>query len=80
LSPSALLPLYQVELAFNDIVTDSPFKTYSMAEIKLSLRNIAEFDARENSNVEGIYFYQVIIMLSYFSKHENPPAIEKNQF
>jgi hypothetical protein len=58
----ALLPLNQVELAFNDIVTDSPhciqqllnyFKSYWMTKVKLSLWNVAEFDVRTNNNVEG---------------------------
>ncbi len=56
-----LLPLNQVELAFNDIATDSPyciqqllnyFKSYWVAKVKLSLWNVAELDIRTNNNVE----------------------------
>jgi len=58
----ALLPLNQVQHAFNDIVTDSPrciqqlvdyFKSYWMTKVKLSLWNVAELDVRTNNNVEG---------------------------
>jgi hypothetical protein len=58
----ALLPLNQVELAFNNIVTDSLHcieqllnyvKSYWMIKVKLSLWNIAELDVRINNNVKG---------------------------
>ena len=58
----ALLPLNQVEFAFNDMVTDSPhciqqllnyFKTYWMTKVKLSLWNVAELDIRTNNNVDA---------------------------
>jgi hypothetical protein len=60
----ALLPLNQVEDAFNEVKNDAPncmkplltyFKSYWMGKVKLSLWNVADYDVRTNNNVEGAF-------------------------
>ena len=61
----ALLPVNQIELAFEEIVNDAPasmeelldyFHNHRIKKVKLSLWNVSNLDVRTNNHVEGERF------------------------
>jgi hypothetical protein len=67
----ALLPVNQIELAFEEIVNDAPastedlleyFRNHWMKKVKLSLWNVSNLNVRTNNHVEGERFYSACFM------------------